>query len=41
MYARNIMGPRTEPSGTPDEKGILSEFIPFSTTACFLLSKSP
>ena len=39
MYARNKMGPRTEPFGTPEETGILPEWKSFVTTDCFLLSK--
>ena len=39
MYARNKMGPRTEPFGTPEETGILPQWKSFVTTDCFLLSK--
>ena len=39
MYARKRIGPRTEPCGTPEETGFLSELIPLITTACFRLSK--
>ena len=39
MYARNKMGPRTEPCGTPEETGIVPEWKLFVTTDCFLLSK--
>ena len=40
ICAKKRTGPRTEPCGTPDETGILSEEIPLMATACFLLSKS-
>ena len=39
MYARERIGPRTEPCETPEETGIFSELIPLITTACFRLSK--
>ena len=39
IYARKRMGPRRERCGTPEDTGILSEFIPFITTDCFLLPK--
>ena len=39
MYARNEMGLRTETYGTPVETGVVSEWTPFVTTDCFLLSK--
>ena len=39
MYARNKIGPRIEPCGTPEETGIVPEWKPFVTTDCFLLSK--
>ena len=39
MYARNKMGPRTEPCGTPEETGIALDWKTFVTTDCFLLSK--
>ena len=32
MHARNKMGPRTEPWGTPEETGIVPEWKPFVTT---------
>ena len=35
MYARNKMGPRTEPCGTPEKTGIVPEWKPFVTTDCF------
>ena len=38
MHARKRMGPRTEPCGTPEDTGMLSELIPLITTDCFLLS---
>ena len=41
MYARKRLGPRTEPCGTPEDTGMLSELIPLITTDCFLLSKKP
>ena len=40
MYARNKMGPRTEPCGTPEETGIVPEWKQLVSTVCFLLSKS-
>ena len=33
------MGPRTEPCGTPEDTGILSELEPFKRTDWDLLSK--
>ena len=41
IYARKRMGTRTEPCGTPEDTGVLSELIPLITTDCFLLSKKP
>ena len=43
MYGRKRMGPRTEPCGTQEDTGMLSELIPLITTVtdCFLLSKKP
>ena len=35
------MGPRTEPCGTPEDTGMLSELIPLITSDCFLFLKSP
>ena len=32
IYAKERMGPRTEPCGTLDETGILSEVIPLRTS---------
>ena len=40
MYARNKMGPRTEPCGTPEETDIVPEWEPFVTTDCFYCLKS-
>ena len=31
MYVRKSMGPRTEPCGTPEDTGILSDLILFKT----------
>ena len=39
INARNKMGPRTEPFGTPEETGIVPEWKSFVITDCFLLSK--
>ena len=39
MQARNNMGPRTEPCGTPEDTAILSELVPFSITDYVLLSR--
>ena len=39
MYARNKMGPRTEPFWTPEETGIVPEWKQLVSTDCFLLSK--
>ena len=41
IYARKRMGPRTEPCGTPEDTGMLSELITLITTDCILLSKKP
>ena len=41
MYVRKRMGQRTEPCGTPEDTGMLSELISLITTDCFLLSKRP
>ena len=38
MFAMNKMGSRTEPCGTPEEIGIVPEWMLFVTTDCFLLS---
>ena len=50
IYARKSMGPRTEPSGTPEDTAIMSDLTPFKTTAwewesktscmCSLLTRS-
>ena len=34
VYARKIIGSRTEPCGTPEETGTSSELIPLITTVC-------
>ena len=40
IYARNKMGPSSEPCGTPEEAELRPEWIPFVATDCFLLSKN-
>ena len=37
MYSRKRAGPRTDPCGTPDVTGTLSEEVPSRTTICDLL----
>ena len=39
MLARNNMGSRTEPCGTPEDTALLWDLLPFSITACVLLSR--
>ena len=39
MLARNNMGSRTEPCGTPEDTVILWELLPFSKADCVLLSR--
>ena len=39
MYYRNKIGPITDPCGTPEETGTLSEHSPSSTTDCILPTK--
>ena len=36
MYTKNIAGPRTDPWGTPDVTGRLSDSAPSTTTDCVL-----
>ena len=36
MYRENNQGPRTVPWGTPDKTRAQSDFIPFTTTRCWL-----
>ena len=35
MYSRKRIGPRTEPSGTPDVTNVLSDRVPLTETLCF------
>ena len=39
IYARNSMGPRTEPCGTHEDPRMLSEFDAFNNTDWVLLSR--
>ena len=39
MLARNNMGSRTEPCGTPEDTALLWELLLFSITDCILLSR--
>ena len=37
MYSRKRAGPKTDPCGTPDVTGTLSDEVPSRTTICDLL----
>ena len=39
MYVKNNKGPSTVPCGTPDNTSSLSDFVPSSTTCCFLFER--